>query len=290
VRLQTHERVGHHRFRSQLATGSAAPRRGCNRRPQLVVSVECVRGHRFRALSNAAVANLSGLEVALLIAHMQMLTCVRCLGGGGRLGAPAATAAASFLCRLASSISFFTSRMRCATPCRVNGDTLKHVSGACFHCRLAHIIRRVCVELAVLRVALQFLHVVSAPVQTGGRTVSCQHVQIMDMLLRSCLSTSPVMCAAPNRARTRVEQTLQRQAAAGTTSSCRQPACCCQSPKRSQMLPFEEASAHLGSDALLHLQQVLLVQLLGPVRQRRQVPAGEPRALSARLQFAMKAA
>ena len=93
------------------------------------------------------------------------VACVRCLGCGGRFGMPAATAAASFLCRLASSISFFTSWIRCATPCRVNGNTLKHVSGACFQYRHAHITQCVCVELAVPQVASKYLYVRLALVQ-----------------------------------------------------------------------------------------------------------------------------
>ena len=175
-------------------------------------------------------------------------------------------------------------------PAGLMVNTLKHVSGACFQCRHAHIIRRVCIELAVLRVALQFLHVVSAPL------VAIQSRVSMSKTSWTCCSAAAYprvqSCAhSPKKACTRVEQTLQRQAAAGTTSTCRQPACCCQSQEiPDAALRSRKASAHLGPDALLHLQQVLLVQLLGPVRQRRQVPAGEPKALSARLQFAMRAA
>ena len=91
-------------------------------------------------------------------------TWVKGLGGGGRFGMPAAAAAAaaaaSFFCRLASFISYTTSRMRCVTPCWGGTMTQRCVfSGIAVSVSILprFVLRADC--STVLQEALQRLHV-----------------------------------------------------------------------------------------------------------------------------------
>lgn len=90
-------------------------------------------GKRHRLLRARRRLRQSGLFgcMSTLKSLLRDDTCVMCLGGGCRFGAPAAIAAASFFLRLASFISNATCRMRCVTPCRVGQLTVTHLGSLC---------------------------------------------------------------------------------------------------------------------------------------------------------------